>query len=183
MVPTGLSAINSRPRKNDGRGKKKRNCCDVNAADQAGPWQPVIRLQGFSGDGGPAGISCSTHESSAEKTNKLKLRPPPPPLTSLYTPPKKSNSRSKESNKKSYCYLSGVSYSDLRIRKVEGAVKVSGGRFRKGVPPPLNQQQKLEQEQPSRRFLLEPSGSRKRVPVSPGFTTTGLSTNHLDRRI
>lgn len=50
-------------------------------------------------------------------------------------------------------------------------------------PPPLKKQQKLEQEQPSRRFLLEPSGSRKRAPVSPGFTTTGLSTNHLDRRI
>lgn len=49
--------------------------------------------------------------------------------------------------------------------------------------PPLKKQQKLEREKPGRRLPPEPSGSRKRVPVSSGFTTTGPSTNHLDRRI
>lgn len=47
----------------------------------------------------------------------------------------------------------------------------------------MKKQENLEREKPGRRLLSEPSGSRKRVPVSSGFTTTGPSNNHLDRRI
>lgn len=49
--------------------------------------------------------------------------------------------------------------------------------------PPFEKEENLEREKPGRRLLPEPSGSRKRAPVSSGFTTTGPSNNHLDRRV
>lgn len=125
--------------------------------------------------------------------NKLNLRPtPPPPLTSRYTPKKVQQQVKGVTQKKKTPLLFVQSklrpVHHLCIRLVEvaasSAVKVSGGRFRKGgPPPPLKKQQNLEREKPGRRLLPEPSGSRKRAPVSSGFTTTGPSTNHLDRRI
>lgn len=60
--------------------------------------QPLIRVQGFSGDGGPAVIPSATHECSAERTNKLNLSPPPPPP--LYTHNQKSPTRGQRTQTK-----------------------------------------------------------------------------------
>lgn len=91
-LSTGLSAT-----------RKKLNCSYVNATEQPWPWQHLVRVQGFSGDGGPAVVPSPTHECSAEKTNKLNLSPappPPPPLTSLTHTPKSPTTGQRSQTKK-----------------------------------------------------------------------------------